>query len=159
MTHALLPGSPAIEAGDNTYSDAVGLTTDQRGTGYPRKADSADANTTQTVDIGAFELHPSVEDITDKTTAEDTAVPQITFNIGDGTGALITSVTATSGNTTLIPNANILVGGSGSTRQGFILNGTLSGQSLTVNQFADFSYSHSTGGYVFAAPGSRPATT
>src|SRR5205807_9336133 len=37
QTHALLFGSPAIEAGDNTFSDAVSLTTDQRGTGFIRK--------------------------------------------------------------------------------------------------------------------------
>src|SRR5207302_7429706 len=43
-------------------------------------------------------------------------IPQFSFNIGDGTGALISSVTATSGNTTLVPNANIVVGGSGSSR-------------------------------------------
>jgi hypothetical protein len=128
QTHALLPASPAIEAGSNANlptdtfdldgdaNTAETLPVDQRGTGFPRVADSADVNTTQTVDIGAFESHPTIEDITNKTTAEDTAVPQFTFNIGDGTGALITSVTATSSNTTLIPNANLVIGGSGSTR-------------------------------------------
>jgi hypothetical protein len=117
-TMALQPTSPAIEAGNNALAvdqNAAALTTDQRGTGFPRIADSADADTTQTVDIGAFELHPSVEDIADKSTAEDTPF-NFNFNIGDGTGALITSVTATSGNTTLIPNANLSVTGSGSTR-------------------------------------------
>src|SRR6185369_16853034 len=128
QTHALLAASPAIEAGSNAnlpadtfdldgdLNTAETLPVDQRGTNFPRVADSADADAIQTVDIGAFELHPSVENITDKTTAEDTAVPQITFNIGDGTGALITSVTATSSNTTLIPNANVVVNGSGTTR-------------------------------------------
>jgi hypothetical protein len=121
QTHALLAGSIAIEAGNNVYVVAPPFLnttpiTDARGTGFPRIADSADADTTATVDIGAYEAHPTVEDITDKTTAEDTAIPQFSFNIGDGTGALITSVTATSGNTTLIPNANIVVGGSGSSR-------------------------------------------
>lgn len=128
QTHALLGNSPALDAGSNANlpvdtfdldgdtNVAETLPVDQRGTGFPRTADSADANTTQTVDIGAYELHPSVENITDKTTAEDTALPQITFNIGDGTGALITSVTATSSNTTLIPNANVVVTGSGATR-------------------------------------------
>jgi hypothetical protein len=127
MTHALLPASPAIEKGsnpnlpadtfdlDNDANTAEGLPVDQRGVGYPRVADSAGPDTTQTVDIGAFELHPSVEDITDKTMAEDTLF-NFNFNIGDGTGALITSVTATSGNTTLIPNANLSVTGSGSSR-------------------------------------------
>jgi hypothetical protein len=129
MTHALLATSPAVEAGSNANLPATDtfdldgdtvtaetLPVDQRGVGFPRVADSADANTTQTVDIGAYESHPTVEDITNKTTAEDTALPQFTFNLGDGTGSLIQSVTATSNNTLLIPNANIVVTGSGSTR-------------------------------------------
>ena len=45
---ALLPGSPAIDAGDNSLIPA-GVTTDQRGTGYARIDNG-------TVDIGAFEL-------------------------------------------------------------------------------------------------------
>jgi RHS repeat-associated protein len=51
-THALLPGSPAIDRGSNTY----GATTDQRG--FARNADdTATANNAEeTVDIGAFEL-------------------------------------------------------------------------------------------------------
>src|SRR5205085_2630916 len=47
QTRALLPASPAIEAGDNTAANTAGLTTDQRGTGFPRIADSADADPTQ----------------------------------------------------------------------------------------------------------------
>jgi hypothetical protein len=56
QTHALLPGSPAIDAGtncvlsNNCASNNLGfnLTTDQRGTGFNRQVGSA-------VDIGAFE--------------------------------------------------------------------------------------------------------
>jgi CSLREA domain-containing protein len=121
LTHKLVGGSVAIEAGSNANlpadtfdldgdaDTAETLPVDQRGVGYPRNADSADADAIQTVDIGAYELHPTIEDITDKTTAEDTALPGFAFNIGDGTGALITSVTATSSNTTVVPNlpANI----------------------------------------------------
>jgi hypothetical protein len=43
-THALLPGSPAINAGSNP----LGLTTDQRGTGFDREVEQTD--------IGALEL-------------------------------------------------------------------------------------------------------
>lgn len=116
-THALLTGSPAIEAGDNTYSAAVGLTTDQRGTAYPRVADSADVDTTATVDVGAFELHPSVQDIANQNTNEDTPIG-VLFNLGDDTGALISSVTATSSNATLVPNApaNLAFTGAGGSR-------------------------------------------
>jgi len=46
MTHGLLPGSPAIDAGVNT----IGIgSTDQRGAGFARIAGRA-------VDIGSFEL-------------------------------------------------------------------------------------------------------
>ena len=49
FTHALLSGSPAIDAGSSTST----LTTDQRGTGFPRLSGSA-------VDIGAYELITSI---------------------------------------------------------------------------------------------------
>jgi hypothetical protein len=45
QTHALLPGSPAIDAGDNTGAPAY----DQRGPGFPRIVNG-------TIDIGAFEV-------------------------------------------------------------------------------------------------------
>ncbi len=126
-THALLAGSPAIETGSNgnlpadTFdldgdaNIAETLPVDQRGMGFPRTLDSADANIIQTVDIGAFELHPSIEDIANQTSNENT-VTNVGFNIGDDTGSLIASVTATSSNTTLVPNANLVITGSGGSR-------------------------------------------
>lgn len=53
QTMALLAGSPAINSGSNTLARDINgtLTTDQRGTGYPRIVNV-------TVDIGAFELQP-----------------------------------------------------------------------------------------------------
>jgi VCBS repeat-containing protein len=48
LTYALLPGSPAIDAGSNPDS----LTTDQRGTGFARVVGTA-------ADIGAFEVQPA----------------------------------------------------------------------------------------------------
>jgi CSLREA domain-containing protein len=131
FTHALLPTSPAIETGGNANlpadtldldgdaNTAETLPVDQRGSVFPRVADSADANVIQTVDIGAFELHPSIEDIPNQTTSEST-VKNVSFNLGDDTGTLITgaggSVTATSSNTTLVPNANLVITGSGGSR-------------------------------------------
>ncbi len=56
MTMALLPGSPAINAGDNALVPA-GVTTDQRGAGFARIS-------VGTVDIGAFELPNSPPTIT-----------------------------------------------------------------------------------------------
>jgi uncharacterized repeat protein (TIGR01451 family) len=124
-THALLKGSPALDAGSNTLLPAdtfdldndgntgEPLPVDQRGIGFLRVADSADADTAQTVDIGAYEAQVSIEDITDKTTAEDTPL-SFSFNVGDAT--LINSVTATSSNTTLVPNSNLSITGAGSSR-------------------------------------------
>ncbi len=120
QTHALLSNSTALDAGnncvlDNSCTPAVGVsvTTDQRGAGFTRAADSADANLTATVDIGAFEAQVSIEDISNKSTAEDTPL-SFNFNIS---GA-VTSVTATSGNPAVVPNdpLNLSVTGSGSTR-------------------------------------------
>ena len=107
------PTSPAVEAGNNAalpadtfdldgdLNTAETIQVDQRGVGFPRNADSQDLNTTQTVDIGAYELHPSIEDIANQTTAEDTP-KLVVFNLGDDTGALIATVTATSSNTALV---------------------------------------------------------
>jgi hypothetical protein len=124
QTMALLAGSPALDGGSNTIANDAGLTTDQRGLGFARIVDAADADTTDTVDIGAFEAQVSVEDITDKTANEDTQF-QFVFNLGGSSS--ITSVTATSSNTALVPNnpANLAVTGSGSTR------------TLTINPLAN----------------------
>lgn len=115
QTHALLAGSPALDAGDNVMAvdaDNNALATDQRGAG--RIADSEDAGTTATVDIGAYEFHQTLDEISDKTINEDTTL-SLAFALGDA-GPAVTSVTATSTNTTLLPNANLSVTGSGAVR-------------------------------------------
>ena len=112
LTHQLLGGSPALDAGNNSF--ASGLTTDQRGTGFARLKDAGDVDLVDEVDIGAYEAHPAVEDITDKTTNEDTPLAFV-FNFGD-TDLPINSITATSSNTTLVPNGNIAITGAGSSR-------------------------------------------
>src|SRR6202007_1422990 len=66
-----------------------------------------------TTDVGAFEAQVIVEDIPDKAINEDSQI-SFDFNLG-GAG---TTVSATSSNTSLIPNnsANISVSGTGSSR-------------------------------------------
>jgi hypothetical protein len=49
MTHALLPGSPAINAGPVPVPIFTGNANDQRGAGFARVANGR-------VDIGAFEV-------------------------------------------------------------------------------------------------------
>ncbi|HMG74860.1 MAG TPA: LamG-like jellyroll fold domain-containing protein [Pyrinomonadaceae bacterium] len=68
QTHALLIGSPAIDKGDNCFVDntcsgGVLLTTDQRGSGFTRKADG-NGDSSATVDIGAFEVQTFVVNTT-----------------------------------------------------------------------------------------------
>ncbi|MGK7898446.1 MAG: carbohydrate-binding protein [Xenococcus sp. (in: cyanobacteria)] len=54
LTHALLPGSPAIDAGDPDFFELL-TPFDQRVTGFPRVLDG-DRDLLATVDIGAFEF-------------------------------------------------------------------------------------------------------
>jgi hypothetical protein len=58
FTIALLPGSPAIDAGDPNFAPAdftPALTTDQRGTGFARVLRGASASKVARVDLGAWE--------------------------------------------------------------------------------------------------------
>ncbi len=138
LTHALLAGSPALDAGDNALAlnfNSAPLTTDQRGAGFPRVADAADADAAQTVDIGAFEAHPPVEDVTAKTTGRNAPL-SFSFNVGDAALG-VSSVTAASNNQTLVPDANLSLSGGGSARTLLItpaanLTGTAT-LTLTVN--------------------------
>ncbi|MCX7047493.1 MAG: autotransporter-associated beta strand repeat-containing protein [Candidatus Sumerlaeota bacterium] len=60
---------------------------------------------------------PTISNVGDKTTDEDTATSPIAFTVGDyETTAGALTVTGKSSNTTLVPNANIIFGGSGANR-------------------------------------------
>src|SRR5262249_1552331 len=119
QTHALLSTSPAIDGGSNTFVAAppfltASPITDQRGTGFTRVLDTSELAAVQAVDFGPFDLQPTIEDVTDKTTSEATPL-SFAFNVGDGIVGFDTQA-GTSSNTTLVPNANISVTGTGSTR-------------------------------------------
>jgi predicted outer membrane repeat protein len=98
QTHALLAGSPALDAGDNSLITAY--PTDQRG--FPRLIDGPDAGTVRTVDIGAVEQDPSIDDIPNQIAAEDTALP-VSFGVGEGTTDC-SALTVTSSNTAVVAN-------------------------------------------------------
>lgn len=115
MTHALLAGSPALDAGNNDFglsTDDTPLLTDQRGAG--RITDSPDAGTIATVDIGAYEFHQTLDQFSAQTINEDTSLT-LSFAIGDS-GPAVTSLTASSTHQGLLPNANIVFSGTGPIR-------------------------------------------
>src|SRR5262249_4929529 len=76
----------------------------QRGAPFGRIVAAA-GNAVATVDIGALEANPTIEDVTDKTTAEDTPL-SVPFNVGDGTTSCSAAV-ATSNDQLLAPNAGL----------------------------------------------------
>jgi hypothetical protein len=70
LTHALLPGSPAIDAGDNTGATDY----DQRGPGFPRIVNGI-------IDIGAFEVQAATKATHYSISAPATAVAGSAFNV------------------------------------------------------------------------------
>jgi hypothetical protein len=83
QTMALLPGSPAIDAGSNANVPA-GVTTDQRRTGFPRIVNG-------TVDIGAFEAGTPIPPPPSPPPPPGTVPPQQAVAGGslDGTGKVL----------------------------------------------------------------------
>jgi CSLREA domain-containing protein len=111
QTHALLPGSTALDAGSNSFVTNPPFPgsapfTDQRGAGFKRILDAADSNTTQTVDIGAYEAHPMIEDLGNRITNEDVSITCLVYNVGDETEGLL-SIVATSSNQSLVVDLNL----------------------------------------------------
>ena len=96
---SLVLASLVLDAGSNALATTAGVTTDQRGLARP--ADGPDADTTDTVDIGAFEAQASLSALANQAISEDGSLT-LPFTVGDAD--LITAVTATSSNTTLVPN-------------------------------------------------------
>ena len=113
LTHALLPGSPAMDAGDTSL--AVG-DFDQRG--FARAADAADSGSEPDVDIGAFEAYPSINPIDDQQ-----GVAGVTLDVPFRLGSLLSGgsydFAVVSDNPTLLPNnpANMSVSGTGADRE------------------------------------------
>lgn len=112
LTHALMPSSPAVDTGNPTF-DASTLPNDQRGAPFLRVANGR-------IDIGSFEsgdAPPTISDIPDQAVAISTPTGAIAFVIGDTvTAASALVVTATSSNQALVPDANILLGGTDGNR-------------------------------------------
>lgn len=72
---------------------------------------------TFTVTVNSVNDAPTISAIADQSIAEDTPTGAIAFTVGDvETAAGSLTITPSSGNTTLIPIANIVLGGSGASR-------------------------------------------
>ncbi len=87
-THALLSGSPALDTGDSSFDEnsfTPSLTTDQRGTGFPRVQNN-------TIDIGAFERAPAPEI---EVSESDSDVPDNDGSVDYGTTTVGYAITKT----------------------------------------------------------------
>jgi uncharacterized repeat protein (TIGR01451 family) len=82
-----------------------------------RDADGLTASNTFRLTVSAVPDPPTISDIPPQTVNEDTVIGPLNFTIGDvETPAASLNVSAASSNPVLVPNANILLGGSGSNR-------------------------------------------
>ena len=106
FTYALAAGSPAIDAGDDSVlGGPLNLTTDQRGTGFPRDGCSH-------VDIGAYEAHvgdpPTITCPGDVFAVTDPGQPTATVTLSatavDACGGPITPVYTIAGTTITSPH-------------------------------------------------------
>jgi CSLREA domain-containing protein len=98
QTHALLPGSPAIDA----LAGNCPVSTDQRGSPRPR---DGDGNGSAVCDSGAFELAPGVLQFSSPTYGVDEAAGSaaITLNRTDGSDVAVSATVTLSDGTAVAP--------------------------------------------------------
>lgn len=74
-------------------------------------------STSFTLTVTGTNTPPSISSISSQSTTQNTATSAITFTVGDvDTGAASLTLSGSSSNTTLVPNASIVFGGSGASR-------------------------------------------
>ncbi|MBX7207847.1 MAG: sulfatase-like hydrolase/transferase [Verrucomicrobiaceae bacterium] len=67
--------------------------------------------------LASYNTAPTIGSVANRAVAQGTSTGSISFTVGDGElNPTILSVSGTSSNTTLVPNANIVLGGSGTSR-------------------------------------------
>lgn len=111
-------GSLTLEAnGSFTYTPNPGFNGSDSFT-YRANDGSASSNTASvTIAVGAINDGPTITGIADQTIDEDAATAVLPLTVGDAeTAAGSLTVSGRSSNTTLVPAANIVVGGSGAGR-------------------------------------------
>jgi hypothetical protein len=130
-THALLAGSPAINAGI-TANIPGGVTTDQRGTGFTRAIG--------TVDIGAFEVQKSVSIVADAVSAKEgspsgnTAFTFTVSRLGDTSGSVTLDYAVTGSGTDVADAADF----GGTLPSGTVtIDAAASSKTLTINVSKD----------------------
>ena len=74
------------------------------------------ATDTFSVTVTAVADAPTITDIANQTIAEDTATSALAFTVGDADGIGTVTVSASSNNQTLVPDANLVLGGAGANR-------------------------------------------
>ena len=78
---------------------------------------AAPRSTAFVLTVNAVNDNPTISDIANQSTNEDTATSAIAFTVGDvETAAASLTLSGASSNTTLVPNVNIVFGGSGANR-------------------------------------------
>jgi len=126
-THSLVPGSPALDKGDNALAvnqNGVPLTTDQRGGGFARIVDGPDTGSTATIDIGAYEAQP-------RTLTVSTLADESDLNLTPGDFSLREAIQRANANASRTDVINFQAGLAGE----ILLGGTqlLIREGLTIN--------------------------
>lgn len=107
-------GSFTITVGVRDPQDRIGSSL---GLNDARNFDTEEITVTVTAGDSKANTPPTISDIGNQTTTRGTAVGPINFTVGDAeTPAANLSVTVTSSNPTLVPQANVVLGGSGANR-------------------------------------------
>ena len=109
-----VPTSVVIPAGQIAASFTIDAVDDTVPDGAQAATIIASANG-YVIGMGAIEVTdaPTISDLTDQTTDEDTPTAPIPFSAGDSTNLILIG---SSSNTLLVPNANIVFNGSGASR-------------------------------------------
>ena len=111
---ALTPAGQAVVVGQ-TYATNFPTTA---GVPYPTAAGAANGFVARIDPLASPpNTPPTIGDVTDRSVAPGTSTGAIAFTVGDAeTAASALTVTGASSNTTLVPAANVVIGGSGAAR-------------------------------------------
>jgi hypothetical protein len=97
--------------------DANGLFTADASEGGPFTVTATSGSLSDTADVTVFNNPPTISDIADQVVTQNVATGSLAFTIGDTETAVASlTITATSSNQTLVPDANITLGGSDANR-------------------------------------------